>query len=95
MPGEIQSLLIYFRLIFPFRVGISTTMPQALGCQGFNGPIPSTFRNKNTIFKNEEQSKQIDAINAILYCDDGQLNEMIVTVENYFYLFLRSKITAS
>ncbi len=57
MPGEIRYLIIYFRLIFPFQVGISTTTPRALGCQGFNGPIPSAFRNKNTNFKNEGQSK--------------------------------------
>jgi len=95
MPGEIQDLIIYFRLIFPFRVGVSTTMLQALGCQGFKGPIPSAFRNKNTNFKNEGQSKQIDRINAILSCTDGQLNELIVAMEKYFYLFLRSKITAS
>ncbi len=70
-------------------------MPRALGCQGFNGPIPFTFRNKNTIFMNEEQSKQIDCIYAILCCNDGQLNEMIVAMEKYFCLFLPSKITAS
>jgi len=95
MPGEIQDSIIYFRLIFPSRVGVSTTMLHALGCQGFNGPIPFTFRNKNTNIKNEWQSKQIAGIIAIPCDIHRQLNEMIVATENYFCLFLRSKITAS
>lgn len=47
-----------FQLTYlPRRIGVGTTMQFTLGCQGFIGPNPSTFRNKFNNYKNAAQRK--------------------------------------